>query len=122
MIAYPVYKLMHLIGIIMIFVALGSVMAHVFNGGTKETNQWRKAAGITHGLGLVLALVGGFGMLARLGLSPTAGWVMAKLVIWLVLGGITSVIYAMGTRGHILWYVVILLGALAAYLALTKPF
>ena len=122
MIAYPVYKLIHLIGILMTFVALGSVMAHVLNGGTKETNQWRKAAGITHGIGLVLVLVGGFGMLARLGLSPAAGWVIAKLVIWLVLGGITSVIYKMGTRGQLLWYVVILLGALAAYLAISKPF
>lgn len=117
-----VYKLLHFIGIIMIFVALGSVMGHVLNGGTKQTNQWRKAAGITHGIGLVLMLVAGFGMLARLGLSPMAGWVIVKLVIWLVLGGITSVIYTMGTKGQAMWYVVILLGALAAYSAIIKPF
>ena len=122
MLSYSVYKLMHLTGIIMTFVALGSVMSHVFTGGTKADNQWRKVAGMTHGVGLLLVLVAGFGMLARLGLSPAAGWVIAKLIIWLVLGGISAVIYKMGTKGQSLWYAVILLGVLAAYFAITKPF
>ena len=37
MIDYTVYKFIHFLGIIMIFVSLGGVMVHVFNGGAKAT-------------------------------------------------------------------------------------
>ena len=123
MLSYEVYKLVHVIGIIMIFVSLGGVMIHSFNGGTKVDNQWRKAAGITHGIGLVLVLVAGFGLLARVGIGwPWPGWVIGKLVIWIVLGGLSGLIYKLGTSGKGLWYIVILLGAIAASFAIFKPF
>ena len=44
-----------------------------------------------------------------------------KLAIWLVLGGVTGVVYRLGTRGKSLWAVVVLLGAIAAYMAIMKP-
>ncbi len=122
MIDHSVYKLLHLIGIIMTFVSLGGVMLYVNNGGTKEENILRKPVAITHGIGVLLILLGGFGMLARLGLSVLSGWVIIKLVIWIVLGGITVLIYRAGESGKNLWYIVILLGAFAAYLAINKPF
>lgn len=123
MLSYEVYKLIHLIGIIMIFVTLGGIMIHAFNGGTKADNHWRKAAGITHGVGLLFVLVGGFGLLARIGIQwPWPGWVFGKAVIWLLLGGISGVIYKLGVEGKGLWYVVILLGAIAASFAIFKPF
>ena len=123
MFSHSVYKLVHLIGIIMLFVSLGGVLLHALNDGTKADNRWRKQVGITHGVGLFLVLLGGFGMLARLSIGwPWPGWVLTKVVIWVVLGGFTAVIYKMGAQGKVLWYVVILLGALAAYLAIMKPF
>ena len=80
MIDYTVYKFIHFLGIIMIFVSLGGVMVHVFNGGAKADNIWRKPAGITHGIGLFLVLLGGFGMMARLGIQwPWPGWLFVKL-------------------------------------------
>lgn len=122
MIDYTVYKLIHFLGIIMIFVSLGGVMVHVFNGGAKADNAWRKPAGITHGIGLFLVLLGGFGMMARLGIHwPWPGWLVAKLAIWLVLGGITAVVYRLGAKGKSLWAGVVLLGAIAAYMAIMKP-
>jgi hypothetical protein len=45
-----------------------------------------------------------------------------KLIIWLVLGGVTGLIYKLGPTGKGLWYVVILLGVIAAYMAIFKPF
>jgi hypothetical protein len=123
MLSYEIYKLFHLFGIIMLFVSIGGVMLYALNGGTKADNTWRKTAAITHGIGLVFILVAGFGLLARASISwPWPGWVFVKLIIWLVLGGVTGLIYKLGPTGKGLWYVVILLGVIAAYMAIFKPF
>jgi len=123
MLSYEIYKLFHLFGIIMLFVSVGGVMLYALNGGTKADNTWRKTAAITHGIGLVFVLVAGFGLLARVGISwPWPGWVFVKLVIWLLLGGVIGLIYKLGPTGKGLWYVVILLGVIAAYMAIFKPF
>ena len=122
MIDYTIYKLIHFLGIIMIFVSLGGVMVHVFNGGAKADNVWRKPAGITHGIGLFLVLLGGFGMMARLGIQwPWPNWLLVKLAIWLVLGGVTGLVYRLGVGGKIMWVVVMLLGAIAGFMAIMKP-
>lgn len=122
MISLLVYKFFHLTGIMMVFLALGGAMVHAINGGAKTTNQWRKAVGITHGIGIVLILVSGFGMLARLDIPwPWPAWIIVKMLIWLVIGILTAFIYRLGTSGKSLWYTTILLGILAALMALFKP-
>ena len=86
MIPLLVYKNLHLLGVLMIFVALGGLILQQIQATTRE-QIWRKPVAITHGIGMVLALVGGFGMLARLGIFwPWPGWVLGKIIIWLVLG------------------------------------
>lgn len=123
MIPYEIYKIVHLIGIFMIMISLGGLIIHAINEGEKANNRFRKAIGITHGVGLVLVLVAGFGLLARIGIHwPWPGWVIGKVVIWLVLGVFSALPYRMGASGKGLWYALIVLGALAAYLAIMKPF
>ena len=122
MLSYPVYKLFHLLGIFMTFVSLGGVLLYVLNNGTKVDNRCRKTVAITHGIGLFLVLLGGFGMLARLQIHwPWPGWVIVKSIIWVALGGFNVVVYRLGSRGQALWYILILLGVLAAYMAVMKP-
>jgi len=122
MIPLTVYKNIHLLGVFMILVALGGVILHRINGGTRE-HAWRKPVAITHGLGLLLALVSGFGMQARLSIFwPIPGWAIGKLVIWLVLGALTVIVYRSPALAKPLWWVTIVLAALAGYLALHKPF
>lgn len=121
--SYEIYKIMHLSGIVMTFLALGGVAVHAINGGTKTDNQGRKLLAMTHGMGLLLALVGGFGLLARLNIKfPWGGWVFAKLVIWLILGGIFSVFLRKPQVSKPLWGVLIVLFIAAATLANYKPF
>jgi hypothetical protein len=123
MLDVSVYRFFHLLGIMMIFASLGGLIHDVINGGTKAQNRWRKAAAATHGVGIVLLLLSGFGMLARLQIHwPWPGWVFGKIIIWIILGGITALIYRLPNAGKALWYIVLILGALAAYLALGKPF
>lgn len=123
MIPYSVYKIVHLVGVMMVYLAVGGVATHAINGGGRA-HPWRKALGITHGLGLTIALIGGFGLLARLGIAHNGlpGWVYAKLGIWTIFGGITAVLIRKPALGRPLWLLTILLGGLAAYLAGTKPF
>jgi NADH:ubiquinone oxidoreductase subunit 6 (subunit J) len=120
---YAIYKVIHLLGIMMLFLSFGAMLNHAINGGTKETNRWGKAAAMTHGIGLLLALIGGFGLLAKLHLFwPMPGWAMLKILIWFILGGIISMIYKKPSSGKALWIVTLVLGLLAAYLANAKPF
>jgi hypothetical protein len=118
---YGVYKIIHLTGIIMTFLALGGAALHGMNGGGE--NKSRKFASAMHGIGLTLALVGGFGLLARLNMSfPWGGWVFVKLGIWLVLGGIISVFLRKPEVSKPMWFVLVGLFAVAAFMAQYKPF
>ncbi len=107
----------------MVFLSLGGVTLHVINGGEKD-HAWRKPVAITHGVGLLLALVGGFGLLARLGVvhGGLPGWVLAKLGIWFVFAGMVGILIRKKSLAKPLWFMTILLGGLAAYLAGSKPF
>ncbi|MBI3325485.1 MAG: hypothetical protein HYZ81_02115 [Nitrospinae bacterium] len=122
MISLVVYKNVHLLGVVMILLALGGLILHRIIGGTRA-HAWRKPVAITHGVGLLLALVSGFGMLARLGIYwPIPGWVIGKIVIWLVFGALVAVIFRSSALAKSLWWVTIVLAGLAGYLALNKPF
>lgn len=121
---YEVYKVFHLLGILLLFVALGGVALHAWNGGTKQGNQGRRATSVMHGLGLFLILLAGFGMLARLGIiqGGMPGWAWAKLVVWLVVGGLFLMPYRRPNLAKPVFILLPLLGALAAVLAIYKPF
>lgn len=123
MISYSIYKVIHLLGVLMVFLSLGGVTMHVINGGGKD-HAWRKPTAITHGVGLLLALVGGFGLLARLGVvhGGLPGWVLAKLGIWFVFAIMVGVVIRKKSLAKPLWFMTILLGGVAAYLAGSKPF
>ncbi len=107
----------------MIFLALGGVAMHSINGGEKD-HIWRRPVAITHGVGLLLALVGGFGLLARLGVmhGTLPGWVLAKIGIWIIFALLIGVLIRKRTWAKPLWGTMLLLGGIAAYLAANKPF
>lgn len=121
---YPVYKLIHFAGIFLMLIALGAMAMHALRGGARANDPYRKLLGAAHGVGAFLILLGGFGMLARLGIvqGGLPGWIYAKLAIWVVLGGAIAGVYrGRGlARGTVL--ALPLLAVLAAAIALYKPF
>ena len=121
MISYQIYKLIHFFGIFSTLVALAAICLHVIRNGTQADNPLRKQLAALHGGGLFLALLGGFGMLARIGISPASGWVIAKLVIWFILGASLALVYRRTTSARTVLFLLPVLAVLAAYFALYKP-
>jgi hypothetical protein len=121
---YPVYKLIHYFGIFTVLIALAVTCFHVLRGGTRADNPARRGISIAHGLGILLILVGGFGMLARLGIMQGGlpGWVIAKLIVWLLFGAAIALPYRRPASARSLLWALPLLAVLAAYFALYKPF
>jgi hypothetical protein len=114
MISYNVYKLIHLISIMGLFIALGSAAVT-----DKSQSRW---AAPFHGIALLLILTAGFGMLARLGVhGALPGWVIGKLVIWLLLGGALAIARKKLLPAPAFVLLLIALGGVAASMALWKP-
>ena len=99
---------------------LGSLVIHAMNGGEKDFPA-RKWVMISFVAFMFLAFIGGFGLMARLDAGMQA-WIYAKITLWLVVGGYMTVITRKPELSRIKWFVVLLLGATGAYLALYKPF
>ncbi len=118
--SYLAYKVLHIVGILAVFLALGGLAARSLDGSTDMGSRAAKLAGMTHGLALILVLVSGFGLIAKLG-TGFALWVWLKLAVWLVLGAMIALVRRMPQFASLLWFTIPLLGALAAYLALYKP-
>lgn len=120
--SYGFYKIMHLIGIFGIFLSLGGLTLHIMCGGERKFPK-RKWVLITHGIGMLLTLVAGFGLLARLGIiTAWPGWIWGKLIIWLIFGIIVSIVPRWPRWSAALWLFFLFLGGYAAYLANYKPF
>jgi hypothetical protein len=123
MLSYEVYKVLHLGGMFLLFTVLGGIALHVLNGGTRESNGGRKLTGALHGVALFIILLGGFGMLARLGLtSGFPGWIWAKLAIWVLVPVIGTMPYRKPATAKAVLFALPLIGAVTAWVAIYKPF
>ncbi|MGE9291813.1 MAG: hypothetical protein ACQKBT_12515 [Puniceicoccales bacterium] len=107
------YLFLHLLGAFILILGYGALLARaVLAPDHKPLRVW---GSIISGLGLLMILVGGFGMQAKMGLGwPT--WLIIKIVIWLLLGAALSLINKKPALNKLLWAAVIVLAGLAAWL------
>ena len=115
--SYEFYKVLHVVGIMLVFLSLGGATLHAANGGTRDQNPSRKVVAALHGTGMLLLIVAGFGMLARIQ-SMSAGiphFVYPKLLVWLVLGAAPAILSRKPGSAALWWFLFPLLGAVAAY-------
>jgi hypothetical protein len=117
--SYEFYKGLHLVGLFLLFASLGGLSVHVINGGDRESNKARGLLAATHGVGLLIALIAGFGLLAKLHISPAEPWVIGKITLWLILGAASAVPYRKPELAKPLFFALPVLGAIGAYLALS---
>ncbi len=115
------YKVIHVIGVMMVFLGYGGL---IVRGLLDRDNKGLRALGsATSGVGLLLLLVSGFGMIAKYqgAYSYTEGWLIAKYIVWLLLGAGTAVVSRKPKLGMPLWWAILLLGAVAATMGVMKP-
>jgi hypothetical protein len=107
----PFYLVVHLTGVILLFIGLGSALM-------PEDTPQRKVGLRFHGLGLVLLLVGGFGLVAKLK-TGFDWWVIVKLVLWFGFGAMPII----GKRGllptPLAWTIAVVCGIVAIVLGTT---
>lgn len=123
--SYAIYKLIHLFGILSLMVALAGMAVHAAAGHKKEENPNHKTLLALHGLGALLALTGGFGLLARIEVQHGEmfpGWIWGKLLLWVLLGGMVALPYRNRGLAKLLIVILPILGLVGAYLANYKPF
>lgn len=123
--SHQFYNVVHIVGIILIMSALGGAAVRAMIVGAEELPSTRRMLAVLHGIGAFLVLLGGFGMLARLGFLRGAsfpGWLWVKLLIW----GTLAVALLLPRRrpglARPLLLALPILGGLAAYMAIYKPF
>ncbi|MBT4758515.1 MAG: hypothetical protein HOO08_09020 [Opitutae bacterium] len=107
-----IYQILHLAGIIMLFMGYGALLARSL--AHSDNAAVRKLGSITSGIGLLLILIAGFGMISKLGHSFTAPWLVVKMLIWLALGGVIVLINRKPSLAKPLWWSILGLGILAA--------
>lgn len=109
-----IYQVLHVVGILMLFLGYGALLARSM--AAPDNAPVRKLGSITSGIGLLLILIAGFAMISKLGHSFAAPWLIAKMVIWLILGGLIVLINRKPQLAVTLWWLLIVLGAIAASL------
>ncbi len=115
---YEFYKVLHYTGLIITFTSLSGYIFYVMQD---KTNAKKKFFSILHGIGLLILLVSGFGLAARLGfMSQLPVWVYIKIALWLVVGAALTMIKRQVMGPMALYAFVVVLGVLAAVTAVTK--
>ena len=123
---YNAYKLVHVVGLMLLFGGLGGLA--VLGAVGADPSRAKPLRGVLiafHGLGLVLLVVAGFGLLARLNLGAPdtwGGWVYAKLILWIVFGAAVVPLKRAPGQARVWLVVLVLLGLVGGWLALMKPF
>ncbi|MCC6784995.1 MAG: hypothetical protein IT457_19260 [Planctomycetes bacterium] len=117
--SYATYKLVHFVGLALLLLGVGAL--HLLRD--EQAGPLRKAK-LLHGIGLFLMLVGGFGMMARLGIGGPSSWqpwLYAKLAIWTLVGFVPIAWKRNWVRGNALLLATAVAVALSAASALFKP-
>jgi uncharacterized membrane protein len=105
--SFDFYKVLHLIAIMMLFAGYGSLLSP---DSRKKGMMW-------HGIGLLILLISGFGMIAKMGNKELyhAPWIMIKMGLWLVLGFLPVLAKKSILSNATVLKLALLLGALIAY-------
>ena len=117
-----VYKVLHILGLLLVFVSLTGIWGVNRRGAGAVVKRQRVGLSAMHGIGLLVLLISGFGLLAKLGyLSALPTWSIVKLGLWVVLAGSIALAKRKTEWGLALLSLWILAGTLAAYLCVFKP-
>ncbi len=121
------YKVLHILGIMLMFCTLGglAMLSWQTRGAQAvkdEVTAARKRLTMLHGIAMLVILVAGFGLMAKLGMMKGwPVWIYGKLAIWLLFGAAATAVRKLADHGKLWIGLLPLLGAIAAYLAVVHP-
>lgn len=122
MIPYEVYKVLHIVGVLLTFAVLGGLALVVANGGTKSTSPVRRLIAAAHGTGVFIILLGGFGALARLGMNGGLPlWIWIKLACWIAIAALVALPWRRPELARPVFWLLPVIGAIAVWAAVYKP-
>jgi len=108
---YTTYKIIHLIGIAALAMGIGGMLA----GGNT-----RKGFAILQGVALLVMLVSGFGLLAKLHLG-FPHFAMVKVALWLLIGALPVILRRLRAPAIAGICIFLTLVAILAWLGVVKP-
>ena len=119
MIDYALYKLLHVVSILAF---VGGLLSLLLVPAVPSARTRRTMAVWVAGCSAAVALVAGFGLHARLG-GVWQGWLMVKIVAWLVILGVL-IRFRAGTPASpaLAWLNSLLVVGVAVAMAIYKPF
>lgn len=112
----PYYHIIHLLAVMALFAGTGAALAGA------ENVSIRKFGAILRGVALLLLLVTGFGMLAKLGIMKSMPlWVWLKLGIWVIAAILPVFVKRRLLPATTAVFLALALGGLATWLGYLKP-
>lgn len=122
MVSYEVYKFLHSCGFLGLIAAVASLS---FYGivDNPVTHPLKKLVSIIHGAALVLILVSGFGLLARLGIVQGGFpfWIWIKLLVWAFFVFALLIVKKKPEYSKAIWSFTLVLFIVSAWVARFKP-
>ena len=113
-----VYRLLHVVGVLLLFVGLGGVFAAGGKGNEKPSGLFLAL----HGVGLLVMLVAGIGTVHKDPAVDWGNWLYAKIGCWVLLAAM-PILVRKGVLPRFAGLLLALaLGAAAVWLAQQKPF
>ena len=108
---------LHLLGVFLLFSGFGALAL-----AAGDESGSRRLGNIAHGTGLLVILVTGVSMLVTMSFSSGMPlWIWGKIAIWVVFGGVVVAFRRAPDLKVPLLFSMPVLGAIAAWLALTRP-
>ena len=96
------------------------LVGFTFQAFASPTPEKRKYVLMMSGIASLVMVVGGFGLLAKLGLK-FEGWVLVKIICWLVLSALAGYAFRRPMLAKALSLVAMLIVVLALYMVYAKP-
>lgn len=106
------YHIAHIIGLVFVFIGFGALLS---SESSRTAMKW-------HGIGLLISLISGFGLLAKLGIfksMPT--WVWIKIGLWLVLGFLPVLARRRVVAAPVVVILAVVIAGVMGYLGYLKP-
>lgn len=110
-----IYQLLHVFSVIMLF-------ALTFFALAAPKPERRRSSLIGTGIFALLVLVSGFGLIATVYDNQFFGWMIVKMVVWLIVGGLSGMAFRRPKLAGPLGVLFAVLALIAVVMVYFKPF